>query len=136
MEQKETIVCRLRNNNDLIMLKYLRLKITELTDKTYKSDEDFQTGVVTFPLEKTYYATKSVPIVLEPKKKYQVILEGRMSETINEGALEFDILFRNPDFTVDVVEQVEPLEYVDKYVPTKYGILFRERLFVRKFLYS
>jgi len=118
------------------MLKYLRLKITELTDKTYKSDEDFQTGVVTFPLEKTYYATKSVPIVLEPKKKYQVILEGRMSETINEGALEFDILFRNPDFTVDVVEQVEPLEYVDKYVPTKYGILFRERLFVRKFLYS
>jgi len=25
---------------------------------------------------------------------------------------------------------VEPLEYLDKYVPTKYGILFREKLFI------
>ena len=116
------------------MLKYIRLKIIELNDKTFKSEEDFQTGVVTFPYEKTYYATKSVPIVLEAGKKYQVIIEGRMSETINEGALEFDILFKNPEFTIDLVEQVEPLEYMDKYAPTKYGILFRERLFVRNFL--
>ncbi len=27
-------------------------------------------------------------------------------------------------------EHVEPLKYIDKYIPYKYGILFRERLFV------
>ena len=30
----------------------------------------------------------------------------------------------------DLVENVEPLEYVDKYNPTKYGIIFKEKLFV------
>ncbi len=130
MAEPETIVLRIKNNTDLVMLKYLRFKIIELTDKDYQSDEDFSSGVVVYPLERTFYAVKSVPIVLEAEKKYIVVLEGRASETINEGALEFDLLYRNPSFTLEQVEQVEPLEYSDKYVPTKYGILFRERLFV------
>ena len=127
------LVCRLRNNQDLVMLKYLRIKLIELTDKNYTSNEEFNTGVVTFPLEKTYYVTKSVPIELEANKRYMVVLEGRVSETINEGTLDFDLLYRNPEFALETVDQVEPLEYMDKYVPTKYGILFRERLFVTIF---
>jgi len=130
LNQRETVVCRLRNNQDLVMLKYIRIKLIELTDKNYKSDEEFKSGVVTFPLEKTYYVTKSVPIELEADKRYLLVIEGRVSETINEGTLEFDLLYRNTEFTLDTVDQVEPLEYMDKYVPTKYGILFRERLFL------
>ncbi len=130
LNQRETVVCRLRNNQDLVMLKYIRIKLIELVDKNYKSDEEFSSGVVTFPLEKTYYVTKSVPIELEAGKKYLIVIEGRMSETINEGTLEFDLLYKSPEFAVETVEQVEPLEYMDKYAPTKYGILFRERLFV------
>lgn len=31
---------------------------------------------------------------------------------------------------IEQVENLEPVEYTDKYFPTKYGIIFRERLFV------
>lgn len=31
---------------------------------------------------------------------------------------------------VENLEHVEPLMYVEKYLPTKYGILFREKLYV------
>lgn len=116
------------------MLRSVRIKLIELTNKEYVSEEDFATGVVTFPLEKAYYTAKSVPITLEPGKRYMIVVEGRMSETVNEGTLDFDILYSDTEFNIETVEQVEPVEYMDKYVPTKYGVLFSERLFVRIFL--
>lgn len=131
MSQPETVICKIKNPADLAMLRSVRIRLIELTGKTYKSDEDFSTGVVTFPLEQTFYTLKAVPIPLQAQTKYMIVVEGRMTDTVNEGTMEMEILFRGSDFTLETVEQVEPLEYMDKYIPTKYGVLFRERLFVR-----
>ena len=113
------------------MLRYVRFKIIEVNDKSYVSQENFKTGVVTYPQENTFYVAKSVPVTIQPGKRYMIVIEGITSETINEGTLEFDILFKSPEFNLEQVDQVEPLEYFDKYAPSKYGVLFRERLFVR-----
>ena len=45
--------------------------------------------------------------------------------------MELELIYRNQNFQIDIIENLEPLEYVDKYQPTKYGFLFRERLFVK-----
>jgi hypothetical protein len=31
---------------------------------------------------------------------------------------------------LEEIQQVEPFEYTDKYVPWKYGIIFKEKIFV------
>ena len=57
-------------------------------------------------------------------------MEGKIPYVANEGMIEMQILYKIPEFTLETVESLDPVEYMDKYVPTKYGILFRERLFV------
>lgn len=44
--------------------------------------------------------------------------------------IDVEILYKNPDFSAELCEHVEPLKYIDKYAPYKYGILFKERIFV------
>jgi hypothetical protein len=44
--------------------------------------------------------------------------------------IDVEVLYKNPDFAAEICEHVEPLKYIDKYQPYKYGILFRERIFV------
>ena len=60
----------------------------------------------------------------------KLVIEGKPTYTANEGIMELELIYKNPNFQIDIIENLEPLEYIDKYQPTKYGILFRERLFV------
>ena len=41
-----------------------------------------------------------------------------------------EVLTNKDNFTLDEVQHVEPLEYSDKYFPSKYGIIFKEKVFV------
>ncbi len=34
------------------------------------------------------------------------------------------------NFNLEEIQHVEPLEYQDKYFPTKYGIIFKEKVYV------
>lgn len=61
----------------------------------------------------------------------KLIIEGKIPYIANEGSIEVNIVSRKADLVVEQIENLEPVEYTDKYVPTKYGIIFRERLFVR-----
>lgn len=55
---------------------------------------------------------------------YCLIVEGVMPYNTSEGQLVIDTLCNKEAFALQEVVQCEPLEYVDAYVPTKYGIIF------------
>jgi hypothetical protein len=38
-------------------------------------------------------------------------------------------LIKNESLNFDSLELVEPLRFIDKYKPNKYGLIFRERIF-------
>lgn len=123
------ILCKV-SGNDQSLLRYLRLKLVELKDKHYANDEEFNTGVVDAADEKSYILTSLVKIHLDAGKRYLIMIEGTTPYVCADGSFDFNILYRDPVFDIQNVELIDPLEYMDRYAPTKYGIIFRERLFV------
>ena len=69
-------------------------------------------------------------VINKKDTKYNLLMEGITPYNIAEGHLEVEFITKSADVTFDLVENVEPVEYVDKYNPTKYGIIFKEKLFV------
>ena len=59
-----------------------------------------------------------------------MILEGVMPYNSNEGQVVIDTLCNKEEFALTEVIQCEPLEYVDNYVPSKYGIIFKEKVVI------
>lgn len=41
-----------------------------------------------------------------------------------------EVISNRADFNLEEIQQVEPFEYMDKYTPWKYGIIFKEKIFV------
>ena len=60
---------------------------------------------------------------------YDLVLETSPSENVPEGSCELIALIKNESLNFDNLEQVEPLRFIDKYRPNKYGLIFRERIF-------
>jgi hypothetical protein len=44
--------------------------------------------------------------------------------------LSIDVQSNKENFALGEVMHIPPLEYTDKYVPSKYGILFKEKVYV------
>lgn len=41
-----------------------------------------------------------------------------------------EVLTNRENFTLDEIQHVEPQEYSDKYYPSKYGIIFKEKILI------
>jgi hypothetical protein len=54
------------------MLRYLRLKLVELVDKNYQNPENFESGVIEYPLENSHLIAGLVRVQLQPNKRYMV----------------------------------------------------------------
>ena len=50
-------------------------------------------------------------------------------ENIPDGTLELQILAKEEGLSIEQSEQVEPVKFIEKYVPNKYGIICKERIF-------
>lgn len=118
---------RVKSSVDNNMLKFFRLKVAEEPDQPVmlRAIE----GVHKNLFENSFVVQPFVRLALKPNTRYFLLLEGVPPYHVQEGQLDIDLFFKE-DLAVDLLEQVEPLEYMDRYVPYKYGILFRERLFV------
>jgi len=85
-------------------------------------------------LEETTYTVASQfnRVELEKNQNYILMMEGKAPYNVSEGTFEIEVLFNNEEksLTIENIEMVAPFEYSDKYLPGKYGIIFRERLFV------
>lgn len=49
---------------------------------------------------------------------------------MKDGALDVEFLYQS-DVNVEQIDMIDPVEYADKYTPYKYGVIARERLFVK-----
>ena len=69
---------------------------------------------------------------LEPNNGagYCLLVEGAMPYNTTEGQLVIDTLSNSEAFALTEVSSCEPVEYTDSYVPTKYGIIFREKIVI------
>jgi hypothetical protein len=61
---------------------------------------------------------------------YCLVVEGVMPYNTAEGQLVLDTLCNKEAFALHEVVQCEPVEYIDAYVPTKYGIIFQEKIVI------
>lgn len=63
-------------------------------------------------------------------KGYSIIIEGVMPYNTSEGSIILEVLTNKENFHLEEIQHVEPLEYSDKYFPSKYGIIFKEKIYV------
>ena len=52
------------------------------------------------------------------------MMEGKCPYNLSDGNFEIEILFKNEENNLNIenIEMVAPVEYNDKYLPSKYGI--------------
>lgn len=61
---------------------------------------------------------------------YSLIIEGVFPYNTTEGQMTIHTLSDNEAFELKEVTQCEPVEYKDSYHPTKYGIIFKEKIVI------
>ena len=112
--------------NDKYLLDYMRLRII---DRSKTSDESkmTETGKVT-TINKM--ALNDLTLKQNGGAGYYMAIEGVMPYNTGDGPLNIDTLCNKEAFELKDVVQCEPLEYEDQYVPTKYGIIFKEKIMI------
>ena len=58
------------------------------------------------------------------------MIEGVMPYNSAEGKMDIEVLTNKDNFVLEEIMHTEPLEYSDKYYPSKYGIIFKEKLMI------
>ena len=107
------------NCSDKYLLDYLRLKIVD------KSQDD-----VTLSNAITFNSCTQQNIKLPVNEDgYTLILEGAMPYNTTDGQIQIDVLSNSDTFELTEIVGCEPIEYTDAYAPSKYGIIFKEKIF-------
>jgi len=105
---------------DKYLLDYMRMKIVD------KSADLHQAGAP-ITLHSTYIENMSLP---QNDVGYCFIIEGNMPYNTNEGQLTIDVNTSQETFDFTEAVGCEPVEYSDKYEPSKYGIIFKEKVYI------
>lgn len=111
------------------MLKFFRFKILEEPKENEKYMLQTIEGLHNNQKETTLVMQPYFRQTLKAETTYYLLVEGVPPYNTPEGHLECDFYLQNESQSIDQIELVEPLEYTDRYIPTKYGILFREKLY-------
>jgi hypothetical protein len=107
--------------SDKYLLDYMRLKIVDRSSTT-----DFKTETSNAVILNQMNVSD---LKLNPND-YYLIVEGVMPYNSADGQLVIDTLCNKDGFALNEVVSCEPQEYVDSYVPTKYGIIFKEKIVI------
>ena len=116
---------RLDVPGDKHLLAFMRLKLVDKskTARKYQSQTEAQALLGVTRLE-------NLPVAPNGGKGYCLVVEGVAPYNTTEGQLQLEVLADLPAFALEEVQHVEPLEYSDRYAPSKYGVIFREKVFV------
>ncbi|KAM3133078.1 hypothetical protein pb186bvf_014795 [Paramecium bursaria] len=123
-----SFVYKVKSTNDNSLLRYLKLKIIEIPPVGNPLMLQTIEGVHKNLFESESIINGTQRFNLKSGVQHYFILEGIPPYNVAEGSFEMDFL-TNSDVQIQQIEQVEPMRYSDKYTPTKYGIIFRERIF-------
>lgn len=112
--------------SDKYLLDYMRVRIIDRS-KTSEESSMTETGKIT-----TINKMAFTNLILKPNDGagYYLAIEGVMPYNTADGPLNIDTLCNKEGFELKDVTQCEPLEYEDQYVPTKYGIIFKEKIII------
>ncbi|CAD8164435.1 unnamed protein product [Paramecium pentaurelia] len=126
-----SFVYRLKSTTDNQLLKFLKVKLCEIPPPDNNLMLTTIEGVHKNLFESESIINGTQRMMLRSQTTYYFILEGTPQYNTQEGTFELDFLI-NQEFTFTQLENVEPARYYDKYVPTKYGTIFRERIFANE----
>ncbi|EGR33436.1 hypothetical protein IMG5_052980 [Ichthyophthirius multifiliis] len=129
--KEEVFILKLKSQNDQL-LKYMHLKLIENDQKNDSQMLNTIEGVDKNLYENTLQISNYMRIQIKAKTSYFLILEGELPHNVSEGNVQVEFYTKNNDIQFENYEHVEPLVYQEKYFPTKYGILFREKLYVQE----
>ena len=111
--------------SDRYLLNFMRLKIV---DRSPTQDGDLtETSKVTVINHVNLNHLKLAP---NGTHGYTLIVEGVFPYNTGDGQMVIETLSNNESFELKEVTQCEPVEYSDAYTPTKYGIIFKEKIVI------
>ena len=105
------------NCTDRYLLDYMRIKIVDKGDVGAEKTITFNTMKID---------NVKLPVNADG---YNLIVEGAMPYNTTEGTLTLDMLTNEEGFELTEIVGCEPIEYTDAYAPSKYGIIFKEKIF-------
>lgn len=106
---------------DFNILKYLRYKLIK---PCQPNDKNLLLEDGKYFEEKALIVDIQNKIDIEPETKYYLLLEGVLPFNLRGSTVDIDI-YTKSELKVELVENVEPLKYVERYVPNKYGLICR-----------
>lgn len=112
---------------DRYLLDYMRLKIIDRSPVADSAKDNTETEKVVVINQMNLSDLKLKP---NGGHGYTLTVEGVLPYNTNEGQLVIDTLCNKEAFALQEIVQCEPVEYVDAYVPTKYGIIFKEKIVI------
>ncbi|CAI2360433.1 unnamed protein product [Moneuplotes crassus] len=74
--------------------------------------------------------TEKITFQPNEDKGYSIICEGILPYDVFGIDLELEMITNREELELERIEMVEPLLYSDEYVPYKYGIIFKEKIYV------
>lgn len=136
IEKSHNLIIRIKTSSETYLLKYLRFRLTDLQQSLNDSQlEGVQhEGVYLYPEEQVQELLDYNKFFIKQGSSYTLLLESRLPNSFPEGQFEVEILYKG-SLNIDIIENLEPFEYMDRYQPNKYGIIFRERLFLTEELH-
>ena len=74
-----------------------------------------------------YLENLSLPV---NKDGYIMLIEGCMPYNTADGSVQIDVNTNQEDLELQEIVGCEPVEYTDAYIPSKYGIILKEKVFI------
>lgn len=106
--------------NDKYLLDYMRIKIVDKAHSVTQASNHFT------------YNTMCIENLTLPVTEvgYSLVIEGVMPYNTTEGQLTIEVQSNQEAFGLEEITGCEPVEYTEAYKPWKYGIIFKEKLFM------
>ena len=117
MTAEDTIFYLKNNCTDKYLIDYMRLKIIDKSGKDNNKEVTFNSASL---------HNLSLPV---NEDGYLLLIEGAMPYNTTEGQIQLELLSNEETFELTEIIGCEPIEYQDAYVPFKYGIIFKEKIF-------
>jgi hypothetical protein len=125
----QDIIVRIANDNDRYFKNYTRIRVIKLpsTPGTL-AKEIYDEGVYMNKNEMTLAGKEYHRFHHKAGERYLAMIDFLGEYNAPEGTLKVSVLSKQ-EAKVTNLDITDTLEFADKYVPYKYGIIFRERLF-------
>ena len=121
---------KLSPQGDNQIIKFLKFKTIVLPeDPTVLEECKNEEGIFAFEDVNSWAGRNFFKLKLKANQRVMLIIECCPNYNTADGSLKMEFFSKN-EFNLKQYDLTETFEYVDKYNPNKYGLIFRERLFV------